>query len=155
FQELKQSVNLPASAKAASRGAAEFRLANPERLKGDWKLSARVMPIKGEASRSDNQLAEPTIVKVEDRKLSVLLISSGPLHDYQFLRALLAREQDKFDVTLWLQSAQAGTVQDVDAKHLLDRFPTELRDRDADPMNLGNYDVIVAFDADWRQVPYQ
>lgn len=150
--ELKAPVTL-AGGTAVSRAAAEFRLANPEKLKGDWKLTAKMLPLTGERTRADNALAEPVIVKVEEKKLSVLLIASGPLHDYQFLRALLAREPDKFDVSLWLQSAQPGTVQDVDPKRLLQKFPTDLRDRDADPNNLGNYDVIVAFDPDWRQVP--
>lgn len=154
-QELTAPAQLAAAPDGFSRGAAEFRLANPEKLKGDWKLTARLAPLKGERTRADNVLSEPTTVKVEERKLSVLLISSGPLRDYLFLRTLLTREQDKFDVAVWLQSAQPGTVQDIDPKRLLDRFPTELRDRDADPMNLGNYDVIVAFDPDWRLVPWQ
>jgi hypothetical protein len=134
-------------------GAAEFRITNPEKLKGDWKLRGRVEPVRGEQTRGDNASEEPTIVKVEDRKLSVLLFASAPTREYQFLRSLLTREQDKFDLAIHLQSFQSGTVQDIDPKRLLEKFPSDLRERDAEPSNLGHYDVIIAFDPDWKQVP--
>lgn len=150
---LRQAVTLVPTSSAASRGVAEFRLANPEKLKGDWKLIARVVPLPGERSRWDNRGTESVIVKVDESKLNVLLFSSGPSREYQFLRSLLTREPDKFDLTVCLQSAQPGTVQDVSPKRLLDRFPTELRPPDEDPNNLGRYDVIIAIDPDWKQVP--
>lgn len=150
---LRQAVTLVPTTGPASRGVAEFRLENPEKLKGDWKLTARVVPLPGERSRWDNRGTEPVIVKVDESKLNVLLFSSGPSREYQFLRSLLTREPDKFDLTVCLQSAQPGTVQDVDPKRLLDRFPTELRPPDEDPNNLGRYDVVIAIDPDWKQVP--
>ena len=153
-EDKKQSVRLTPGPGRTTRGAAEFRVTNPERLKGDWKLTAWVEAMRGERTRADNATPEPTIVKVEDRKLSVLLIASGPSREYQFVRSLLTREPDKFDLAIYLQSAQPGTVQDIDPKRLLTKFPTDLRDRDADPMNLGNYDVIIAFDIDWKLVPH-
>jgi hypothetical protein len=148
----EQTVSLTPGAQRQARGAAEFRLTNPEKIKGTWKLQARVVPLKGERTRADNQAEEPTLVQVEDRKLSVLLVAAAPMKEYQFLRTMLVREPDKFDLAIYLQSAQQGTVQDIDPKRLLEKFPSELRDRDADPNNLGNYDVIVAFDPDWKQI---
>jgi hypothetical protein len=152
-EELEQTVRLPAGGGRLAHATAEFRVGNPGQLKGEWRLSARVEAIRGERSRADNASDEPRIVRVEDRKLAVLLIASAPSREYQFLRTLLVREADKFDLSIWLQSQSAGTVQDVDPKKLLDEFPTDLRDRDDDPKNLGRYDVIVAIDPDWRQVP--
>lgn len=152
-EEMEQMVRLAAGTGRLATATAEFRVANPGKLKGDWKLTARVEPIRGEKSRGDNVTEEPRIVRVEDRKLAVLLIASAPSREYQFLRTLLVREADKFDLSIWLQSQSSGTVQDIDPKKMLDEFPTELRDRDEDPKNLGKYDVIVAIDPDWRQVP--
>jgi len=145
-----RQVNLTAASNRQARGSAEFRITNPKKLKGDWKFTARVASLKGERTRADNVSNEPKIVKVEERKLRVLLLASAASKEYQFVRSLLAREHEKFDITVCLQSAQTGTVQDVDPKRLLEKFPTELRAGDADPNNLGNYDVIVGFDPDWR-----
>lgn len=145
-----QQINLVQGTGRQARGTAEFRITNPKKIKGDWKFKGRVLPLKGERTRADNVSKEASIVKVEDRKLNVLLFASAATRDYQFVRSLLVRESDKFEFSICLQSAQNGTVQDVDPKKLLDRFPTELRARDEDPKNLGNYDVIVAFDPDWR-----
>ncbi|HMP03496.1 MAG TPA: VWA domain-containing protein [Gemmatales bacterium] len=150
---LDELVTLAPTTGLLSRGVAEFRVENPDKLKGDWRLTALVEPLPGERTRLDNRSEEPTIVKVDESKLNVLLFSSGPSREYQFLRALLTREPDKFDLTICLQSALPGSVQDVQPARLLDRFPTELRVPDEDPMNLGRYDVIVALDPDWRQVP--
>ncbi len=144
-----QQVNLTAGTSRQARGSAEFRITNPKKIKGDWKFKAKVTALKGERTRADNASEEARIVKVEERKLSVLLFASAATKEYQFLRSLLAREHEKFEISIYLQSIQNGTVQDIDPKRLLDRFPTELRARDADPYNLGNYDVIVAFDPDW------
>jgi hypothetical protein len=148
-----QQISLTPTTGRLATGTAEFRITNPEKLKGDWKLRGRVEPVRGELTRGDNASEEPALVKVEDRKLSVLLFASAPMRDYQFLRSLLTREQDKFDLAIHLQSFQSGTVQDIDPKRLLEKFPSELRERDAEPNNLGHYDVIVAFDPDWKQVP--
>jgi hypothetical protein len=145
-----QQVNLQQGTGSQTRATAEFRITNPKKIKGDWKFKARVVALPGERTRADNTSDEPSIVKVEERKLSVLLFASAATKEYQFLRSLMARESEKFEISICLQSMQNGTVQDIDPSRLLDRFPTEMRARDADPKYLGNYDVIVAFDPDWR-----
>lgn len=150
-EQTRELVLNPTTGKLAN-GTAEFRIANPQKLKGDWQFRARVLPLKGERTHADNRSDEPAIVKVEERKPSVLVVAAAAGHDYQFLRTLLIREQEKFDLTICLQNATQGTVQDVDPKRLLDQFPTELRAQDEDPNNLAKYDVIVAFDPDWRQL---
>ena len=167
-QELTQRVALAETTSRLSSGAAEFRVdlaklfqLNPkndvdrERLIGAWQVRARVEPIKGERTRSDNVTEEPATVRGEDRKLSVLLATSGSGRDFTFLRTLLVREKEKFDLTIYHQGALPGTILDVEPNRLLDQFPSALRDRDADPKNLGNYDVVIAFDLDWRRVPVE
>lgn len=145
-----QQVNLIQATGQQTRGTAEFRITNPKKIKGDWKFKARVVPLTGERTRADNASDKPRIVEVMERKLSVLLFASAATREYQFVRNLLSRESDKFEFSICLQSMQNGTVQDIDPKRLLDRFPSELRAHDEDPKNLGNYDVVVAFDPDWR-----
>ncbi len=167
-EELTQKITLTDTTSRLATGAAEFRInlaeiffkrADPktpevrEKLKGDWTFKARVTHVKGERTRSDNVSETPAVVKVIDRKPSVLLLAHVATRDYQFLRTMLIREQDKFELTIHLQTVQDGVVQDVDPKRLLPNFPNNLRDRDGDPMNLGNYDVVVAFDPDWRALP--
>lgn len=147
----KQVVMAPSGSKGF-RGSAEFRVTNPDKIKGDWKFQAKVAALPTERTRADNISLEPAITKVEERKLQVLLMASAATREYHFVRTMLFRESDKFDITIYLQSAQSGTVQDIDPKKLLDRFPSELRSKDADPKNLGNYDVILAFDPDWRML---
>ena len=145
-----EQINLIQGTGRETRGTAEFRITNPKKIKGDWKFKARVVPLKGERTRADNVSQDVKKVSVEERKLNVLLFASAATREYQFVRNMLMREPEKFDFSICLQSAQNGTVQDVDPKKMLDRFPTELRAPDADPQNLGNYDVVVAFDPDWR-----
>jgi hypothetical protein len=65
------------------------------------------------------------------------------MRDYQFTRNLLFRDSGT-DVDVWLQSGRSGISQE--AKNLLFEFPPT----DAE---LFKYDVIVCFDADWKQVP--
>src|SRR5205085_2305648 len=100
----------------------EFRITNPKKIKGDWKFKARVAPLKGERTRADNVSQDVKKVSVEERKLNVLLFASAATREYQFVRNMLMREPEKFDFSICLQSAQNGTVQDIDPKKMLDRF---------------------------------
>ncbi|MER3414756.1 MAG: hypothetical protein C4297_00885 [Gemmataceae bacterium] len=151
-EELRQETTLVATGPGRSSATVEFRISNPNKLTGAWKFRARVQPLKGERTRADNQSADPLVVRVSERKLSVLLFSGGPTREYQFLRTLLAREKDKFDLAIHLQTLGTSAVQDIDPRRLLEQFPKKLSDRDEDPDNLGNYDVLVALDPDWTQL---
>lgn len=77
-----------------------------------------------------------------DQKTSVLLLASGPLRDYRFLRDQLFRDES-FTVDAYLQSASSGISQDV--RTMLDSFP-------ADSEQLDEYDVVVAHDANWEEI---
>ncbi len=85
-------------------------------------------------------------VEVTDRKIRVLLISSGPMRDYQFVRNTLFRHSG-IESDVWLQTVTADDAEFVtqEATKTLLRFPeTEAE--------LFEYDVIVAFDPDWSRL---
>ena len=103
------------------------------------------------AAMADGQLRELTDednqrrreVEVTDRKIKVLVISSGPMRDYQFVRNTLFRHSG-IESDVWLQTVGEDNLGFVsqEAEKLLTAFPkTEAE--------LFEYDVIVAFDADW------
>lgn len=149
----KKEARLQAAAGRLALASEQFVYRNTEKLKGTFRFWARVQPIPSERAHGDNLSEKPVQVQVEEKKLNVLLCASSPMREYQFLRTLLVREQEKFDLSIYLQSAGRESVQDVDPRRLLTAFPDALRDRDDDPYNLGNYDVVVALDLDWRRVP--
>jgi hypothetical protein len=85
-------------------------------------------------------------IEVTDRRLRVLLISSGPMRDYQFVRNIMFRHSG-IESDVWLQTVTPESAEFVsqEAKTLLLRFPeTEAA--------LFQYDVIVAFDPDWSKL---
>src|SRR5262249_10828173 len=96
--------------------------------------------------------------------LRVLLVAGAPTRDYQFVRNLFVREQDKERATvcIYIQpppgrtEPRTGIVQDVPPDRLLKAFPGETageaRDEEGTFYNLGSYDLIVAFDFDWGQL---
>jgi len=97
-----------------------------------------------ELTQEDNQRRRE--VEVSDRKQKVLVISSGPMRDYQFVRNTLFRHSG-IESDVWLQTITDENIGFVsqEAEKLLTRFPeTETE--------LFQYDVIVAFDADWSRL---
>ncbi|MEZ6128091.1 MAG: hypothetical protein R3C59_05390 [Planctomycetaceae bacterium] len=94
-----------------------------------------------ELTLEDNQRRRE--VEVTDRKLKVLVISSGPMRDYQFVRNTLYRHSG-IESDVWLQTVTKENLGFVsqEAEELLTEFPKTESD-------LFEYDVIVAFDADW------
>ena len=82
-------------------------------------------------------------VNVFDRPTRVLLVAGGPMRDYQFVRNLLFRHKS-FDVDVYLQTGTRGTSQE--SNELLASFPDN-RER------LYEYDVVMAFDPDWKAIP--
>ncbi|MEQ9408535.1 MAG: hypothetical protein RIK87_12445 [Fuerstiella sp.] len=94
-----------------------------------------------ELTLDDNQRRRE--VEVTDRKQKVLLISSGPMRDYRFVRNMLYRHSG-IESDVWLQTISADDIGFVsqEAEKVLTEFPkTEAE--------LFEYDVIVAFDANW------
>jgi hypothetical protein len=110
---------------------------------GGWRYTVRVLPrtAVAEFNTQDNELTHA--VRVFDRPTRVLLLAGGPMRDYQFVRNLLNRHKS-IEVDVLLQTASVGTSQDT--RELLLQFP-ESREQ------LYDYDVVIAFDPDWRLIP--
>jgi hypothetical protein len=94
-----------------------------------------------EFNSQDNELSFS--VNTFDRPTRVLLLAGGPMRDYQFVRNLLFRHKS-FDVDVLLQTASLGTSQESNT--MLSAFP-DTREQ------LYEYDVVMAFDPDWKSIP--
>ena len=94
-----------------------------------------------EFNSQDNELSFS--VNTFDRPTRVLLIAGGPMRDYQFVRNLLFRHKS-FDVDVLLQTGSRGSSQE--SNHLLSAFPDGRE-------QLYEYDVVMAFDPDWKNIP--
>ncbi len=129
-----------------------------DKLEGYWQFTARVPRLPEETTpQAVHSPKRPTQVLVQKRKLRVLLFAGGPTREYQFLRTLLYREvlENRAELTVYLQNAATENVhQDVEAKRLLTHFPNTLgKDNPGDLYSsLTNYDVIVAFDPNWKEL---
>jgi hypothetical protein len=94
-----------------------------------------------ELAIEDNQRRRE--VEITDRKQKVLIISSGPMREYRFVRNTLYRHSG-IESDVWLQTVTNENLSFVsqEAENLLTSFPkTEAE--------LFEYDVIVAFDPNW------
>ena len=110
---------------------------------GRRTLMVRITP-QSATNRDDNERdnAQATEVEVIDRVTEVLLMADGPTREYQFMRNVLKRDES-FAVDVLLSTAREGSSQD--ARAILQAFPQT-------PEELDRYDVIVAFDYDWREL---
>jgi len=105
---------------------------------GRRDLAVRVIPPAADRTPADDrQVAE---VEVVDRVTQVLLMAGGPSREYQFMRNVLERDKS-VAVDVLLGTAGKGGSQD--ARRILPAFPPTAEE-------LAEYDVVVAFDYDWR-----
>jgi hypothetical protein len=129
---------------------------------GELRFRVRVPRDAQEAFAAPFHISEPAVTRVVKKPLRVLVFTSAATRDYQFLRSLLVREQDKkrAEVSIHLQLPpgvtewRGGVVQDVPPEQLLSSFPTRLEagDQEDKLYALDQYDVLVAFDPDWTQL---
>lgn len=108
----------------------------------EYLLRAKPAAKTSELSDADNERRKT--IRVTDRKTKVLLFAGGPMRDYVFLKNMLFRHK-AIEVDVLLQTADPGTAVSQESNKLLFEFP-KTRDE------LFPYDVIVAFDPDWRKV---
>jgi hypothetical protein len=107
---------------------------------GRRELVVRVVPPPADRNPADDrQVSE---VEVVESKTQVLLMAGGPSREYQFMRNVLERDKS-FTVDVLLGTAGRGASQD--ARRILPAFPASAEE-------LADYDVIVAFDYDWRRL---
>lgn len=113
---------------------------------GRYEYIARVSAVEPlrEITVDDNERRRE--IEATDRQLKVLIISSGPMRDYQFVRNTLYRHSG-VDSDVWLQTVTEDNVGFVsqEATKLLTEFP-------ATEAALFEYDVIVGFDPDWSRL---
>ena len=164
--EVEFQVDALALAKAAGREAdltgKKWVLA--ETPDSEIRFVARVPRDKSEIALDKEHKRGPVEMRVMDKPLRVLLVASGPMRDYQFVRTLFVRETERkrAELAILLQNPpgkterRPGVVQDIPPEKLLTRFPDLFDSATVDPnekiYDLASYDVIVAFDPDWKQV---
>lgn len=130
---------------------------------GPWSAVARIAKDPREIFAAQEHIRERSGIQVLSRPLRVLLVASGPVREYQTLRTMLVREvkENRAELSILVQN-ESGTkgeiVQDVPPERLLTRFPylleTQGQTRPEDKYyNLNEYDLIIAFDPDWSEVP--
>lgn len=114
---------------------------------GEWEYFVRVRPRKAtlEISEIDNERRKS--INVVDRKTKVLLIAGGPMRDYRFVRNMLYRHS-AIQTDVWLQSSDLGAAVSQESNRLLTAFP-ESREE------MFQYDVLIAFDPDWRTLSFE
>lgn len=95
-----------------------------------------------ELTIDDNERALPP-VEITERKTKILMIAGGPMRDYQFTRNLLFRDPG-IEVDVWLQTGRTGISQE--ATKLLFEFPST-------EAELFQYDVVICFDPNWKEIP--
>ena len=108
----------------------------------EYLLRAKSATKISELSSADNERRKS--IRVTDRKTKVLLFAGGPMRDYVFLKNMLFRHS-AIEVDVLLQTADPGTAVSQESNKLLFEFPKTREE-------LFPYDVIVAFDPDWRKV---
>ena len=114
---------------------------------GEYEYVAKVtLPVGTPTELSDEDNLRQRALEVTDRKQKVLVISSGPMRDYQFVRNMLYRHSG-IESDVWLQTVRKDETGFVsqEAKNLLVEFPKN-------EAELFEYDVIIAFDADWSRL---
>lgn len=107
---------------------------------GKWIYEVSILPPKADFNEKDNSQARE--VQVIERRNRVLLVSSGPTREFQFVRNLLFRDRD-IESHLYLQSGKPGMSQE--ATEILDSFPSTWEE-------MLNYDAVLSFDTDWLQL---
>jgi len=116
------------------------RFEMPPKEGGRWAYKLKVDPPPSDHDARDN--VKTASVEVVERKNKVLILAGGPTREFRFLRNQLYRDRDT-EVHVILQTGQPGISQEAD--ELLFDFPSE-------PDDLFQYDCVIAFDPDWRDL---
>jgi hypothetical protein len=111
---------------------------------GSVEYLLRTKPVEKATELSDVDNERRKTIRVTDRKTKVLLFAGGPMRDYVFVKNMLFRHS-AIEVDVLLQTADPGTAVSQESSKLLFEFPKTREE-------LFPYDVIVAFDPDWRKV---
>jgi len=129
---------------------------------GPWSVVARIAKDRREVFAGKEHIRERSGIQILSRPLRVLLVTSGPMREYQTLRTMLVREvqANRAELSILMQSesgSKGEVVQDVPPERMLTRFPNLLdtagkTDIENKFYNLNEYDLIIAFDPDWGEM---
>jgi hypothetical protein len=97
----------------------------------ELRFVARTPKNPGELTEIAEHIAKPVGVAVVKKKLNVLVFSSSPSREYQFLRSMFQREveKDRVDFSIYLQNPpgkfdrREGVLQDIDQDRYLNFLP--------------------------------
>jgi hypothetical protein len=135
----------------------EVKFDRPPEEEGSVEYTVRAVSNSRIAEFREDDNEKRKKVNVIDRNTGVLLITGGPMRDYRFLRNMLYRHR-RFDIDVWLQTVDANFANRVsqESDDLLIEFPENFPTRPkaeeflSVPGKATQYDVVVAFDPDWR-----
>jgi hypothetical protein len=118
----------------------EIRLPEPQKIRLTAKITPSDTGKSADKSDEDNKRqAETEVVNHKDR---ILLFASAPTRDYQFLCSQIHRDKS-MTVDVYLPWSKPGASQNADK--ILTTFP-------ATAAEISEYDVIVAYDPNWRDL---
>lgn len=126
----------------------------------EFRYIVRVPVDKREGLKQKFHESTKVGMKVIKKPIRVLLVAASGNRDFQFVRSLLVRETDKKRLELAIcfqlppdeKTARTGVVMDIPPERLIRSFPDSFRKKKGDLYDLSSYDVIVAFDPDWKQI---
>jgi hypothetical protein len=107
---------------------------------GKYRLTVKIHSSEEDRNPEDN--VQKAVVEIVDRKDKILLFASAPMRDYQFISAQIFRDKS-MSVDIYLPWAKPGISQNADK--ILERFP-------ATKAEMAAYDVVIAFDPNWRDL---
>jgi hypothetical protein len=126
---------------AAEEGASEPQVAT---LKlevnelGEYEYRAEVAPVEQEFTEADN--AATAKVRVSDEKIKILFVSADAGFEFVYLRDLLLRSPDRYEVSVWQQNADKEFNQESSSPGMkLTRLPQK-------PEELFRYEVVMLYD---------
>jgi hypothetical protein len=131
-----ESKDITFSADGTIETSFNVRIADP----GIHRLTVEIIPPQEDAFPEDNR--QQTEVNAVDHKDRILIFASSPSRDYQFICAQVNRDKT-MSVDVYLPWTQAGVSQNADK--ILDKFPSSRNE-------MAEYDVVIAFDPNWREL---
>jgi len=127
--------------------AVEVTFKRTPSVTGRFEFFVRTEPVIKVASLKREENERRKTIRIVDRKTRVLIIAGGPMRDYRFVHTALFRHKG-ISTDIWLQSADPSSITKVsqESDNLLIEFPPTAAD-------LFEYDVVLAFDPDWKSIP--
>ena len=127
--------------------AVEVTFKRTPSVTGRFEFFVRTAPVVRVAALKREENERRKTIRIVDRKTRVLIIAGGPMRDYRFVHTALYRHKG-VSTDVWLQSVDPTTAGKVsqESDNLLIEFPPTAAD-------LFEYDVVLAFDPDWKSIP--